>query len=106
MSIECGICEQDARAGHADDCPKNAKNKTKAGSQMLLAASAPQADPLKDLWIHEDMARDETAAIVNSGRKELQAAYVRAREDLAHWKRRALEAEAAMATQKQAATAA
>jgi hypothetical protein len=23
MSIECGICERDARAGHADDCPRN-----------------------------------------------------------------------------------
>ncbi|TCS35839.1 hypothetical protein EDC30_109138 [Paucimonas lemoignei] len=22
MSIECGICERDARSGHADDCPR------------------------------------------------------------------------------------
>ena len=21
MSLECGICERDARGGHADDCP-------------------------------------------------------------------------------------
>lgn len=23
MSIECGICERDARVGHADDCPRS-----------------------------------------------------------------------------------
>jgi hypothetical protein len=27
MSIECGICEMDARSGHADDCPRNDSNK-------------------------------------------------------------------------------
>ena len=32
MSIECGICERDLRAGHADDCPRHPRN---AGTAVI-----------------------------------------------------------------------
>jgi hypothetical protein len=54
------------------------------------AVAASGAGVPDDLWIHEDMARDETAAVVGLPRKQLQAAYIQARDDLASWKRRAL----------------
>lgn len=56
--------------------------------------SAPPTTALADLWMHEDMARNATAAVADLPRKELQAHYMQARDDLAKWKRRALEAEA------------
>lgn len=54
---------------------------------------------LADLWIHEDIDRDATAAVVTLPRKQLEAAYVQAREDASLWRRRALKAEAKGAPQ-------
>lgn len=36
MSIECGICERDARAGHADDCPRAMAKSLKRTDVKLL----------------------------------------------------------------------
>jgi hypothetical protein len=57
-------------------------------------ASAQPADPIEDLWIHEDMARDRVAAAASFPRKDLKAAHAAAVEDLLYWRRRALTAEA------------
>ena len=37
MSIECGICERDARGGHAEDCPRHPKNSSAAGPRKVVA---------------------------------------------------------------------
>jgi hypothetical protein len=61
------------------------------------ALAGRDAAPLDELWMHEDMDRDATEAILNLPGKELKAYFVQAREDVATWRRRALTAEAALA---------
>jgi hypothetical protein len=70
-----------------------------------VPAADRNATPIEDLWMHEDMARDATSAVVNLKRKDLQAYYVDAREELAVWKRRALTAEFALESATPPATA-
>lgn len=73
--------------------------------EQLAAANQPAPtvpaarDALRDLWIREDMARDAVAAVATMPRKDLQAAHKSAVEDLLHWRRRALAAEASGAHQ-------
>jgi hypothetical protein len=84
---------------HGDGTPDGHAIAAKIEELKSQFATEPsrEAAPLDDLWIHEDMDRDATAAVVSLPRKELVRHYEQARGDVAHWRRRALTAEAAQA---------
>lgn len=86
-----------ARSGGFYKAPSDWKIAPMPWSATAAPTDAKLDGGLSDLWMHEDMAMDETAAVVNLPRKQLQAYYMQARDDLAHWKRRALEADAKLA---------